>query len=85
MPLKRLRLQAKAKAARGTAGAAQMVELMTENWATIQEAFQSSTGEEQEGLVDHFNNVIDELGDVLFGDDCTPGEFKDKIALCDEE
>ena len=35
MPLKRLRLQAKAKGARGTAGAAQMVELMTENWATI--------------------------------------------------
>ena len=39
MPLKRLRLQAKAKGCRGTQGAAQMVELMTENWATIQEAF----------------------------------------------
>ena len=35
MPLKRLRIQANAKGVRGTAGAAQMVELMTENWATI--------------------------------------------------
>ena len=47
MGLKKLRVQAKAKPARGAKDAAVCVELCENNWSEIQEAFKACSEEEQ--------------------------------------
>ena len=61
---------------RGTEQATEMVEIMTENWDQLQEAFKGYSDDEKEELMDHFNCAIDSLGDALFGDDSNISDFK---------
>ena len=68
MGLKKLRVQAKAKPARGAKDAAVCVELVDNNWQEIQDAFKASTEDEQGELYDHFNDAVDGVGEVLFGE-----------------
>ena len=84
MGLKKLRVQAKAKPARGAKDAAVCVELCEHNWSEIQDAFQACSEEEQNELFEHFNGAVDGVGDVLFGED--QQDFKSKMeGLNDEE
>ena len=71
MGLKKLRVQAKAKPARGAQDAAVCVELMSTNWEEIQDAYNACTEEEKNDLKDHFNNAVEGqgIGFVLFGDE----------------
>ena len=69
MGLKKLRVQAKAKPARGAKDAAVCVELVDNNWEEIQDAFKAATEDEQNELFDHFNGAVDGVGEALFGAD----------------
>ena len=75
MPLKKLRLTCRARGARGTEKAKEMLELMTENWSSIQENFQSQEEQDREDMLEHFNDAIEELGDQLFGEDASVDNF----------
>ena len=69
MGLKKLRVQAKAKPARGAKDAAVCVELVDSNWSEIQDAFKAASEDEQNELFEHFNGAVDGVGDALFGED----------------
>ena len=62
-----------------------MVEIMTDNWAELQEKFTGYTEAEKEELMDHFNCAIENLGDVLFGDESNKGDFKSFIKALEDE
>ena len=86
MPFGKLLIKAKAKGARGTEQASEMLELMQENWEQIQEKFSGQTESEKDEMLEHFNNALDSLGDTLFGEDASPEEFKNFVnVLADEE
>ena len=75
MPLKKLRLNCRARGARGTEKAKEMLELMTENWSQLQENFQTQEEVERDEMIEHFNDAVDELGDQLFGEDANMDDF----------
>ena len=84
MGLKKLRVQAKAKPARGAKDAAVCVELCEHNWSEIQDAFKACSEAEQDELYEHFNGAVEGIGEVLFGED--KQDFKSKMeGLNDEE
>ena len=79
MPFKKIELKlpsADEAIVRGTEQASEMVEIMTENWAQLQEAFKGYSEAEKEEMLDHFNCAIENLGDALFGDDTNISDFK---------
>ena len=84
MPLKRLRLNCRARGARGTEKAREMLELMTENWTQLQENFRNQSEEEQGEMIDHFNDACDELGDQLFGEDASIEDFDRAVRSLEE-
>ena len=75
MPLKKLRLTCRARGARGTLQAKEMLDLMTENWSQIQENFHAQEEQDREDMLEHFNQAIEELGDQLFGEDASKDDF----------
>ena len=79
MPLKKLLLKlsdADEAKARGTEQATEIIELMVDNWEQIQEKFSGQTQSEKEEMMDHFNSAIENLGDVLFGEDSNIDDFE---------
>ena len=76
MPIKKLEVKLVRKGARGTEKAYEMIDLMTENWNPIQENFQLMSNEEKLELIDHFDNKVDSLGEMLFGDRATKDDFE---------
>ena len=49
---------------------------MIDNWDQLQEKFHNQTESEKEEMMDFFNCRINSLGDVLFGDEANPDDFK---------
>ena len=86
MPFRKLQFKPKSdKGARGTKQASEMLELMVENWDQLQEKFADYSESEKEEMIDHFNNTIENLGDMLFGDDANKEEFEELVNQSDEE
>ena len=84
MGLRKLRVNTTYRPARGFKDAATCLELLKNNWDQIIAAFGATSEEEQEELIAHFNEVAEEVGDVLFGEDMN--DFVSKIeGLNDEE
>ena len=96
MPVKesaRLQIKVKkgSKGARGTEQADQLIDLLSENWQQIQDAFKAKSDDEQEALLEHFESINEDLGDCLFGEEASaedvskfingkPDEEQDAIA-----
>ena len=81
MPVKesaRLQIKVKkgSKGARGTEQADQLIDLLSENWQQIQDAFKAKTEDEQEALLAHFESINEDLGDCLFGDSASAEDVK---------
>ena len=85
MPFKKMRIKCKARGSRGTEGASEMLELMSSNWEQIRDAFAQYSDEEQNELMDHFNDTLDDLGENLFGEDAQMEDFKTYITGMEEE
>ena len=62
-----------------------MVELMSSNWAQLQEKFAGQTEAEKEDMLDHFNSSIENLGDTLFGDDANIDDFKNFVTNLEDD
>ena len=77
--LKALRIRVKARDTRGTEGAVEVLEQLNENWETIREKFNQSSQQEMDDLIDHFNSVGGDIGDMLFGADSDREEFSIKL------
>ena len=80
MPLdKSVKLQIKikkgSKGARGTEAANELVNMLTENWEQLQDAFNGKSEEEQEALMTHFESINEDLGDCLFGSSANPEDI----------
>ena len=61
-----------------------MLELMVENWDQLQEKFADYSESEKEEMIDHFNNTIENLGDMLFGDDANVDDFEQLVSSFEE-
>ena len=85
MGLKRLRVNCKARGSRGTEQAPEMIELLKDNWADLQSAFSSYSKEEQDELLDHFNQALEDLGDNLFGADANIDDLRTFVLGQEEE
>ena len=85
-PIKFTKMKLKLPGARGTKQSADIVEALQENWTHVKEKYRSMKADEQEELMDHFNSAIDNLGDILFGEDSEADELKTLVdALSDEK
>ena len=85
MPFRKLQFNPKSdKGARGTKQASEMLELMVENWDQLQEKFADYSESEKEEMIDHFNNTIENLGDMLFGDDANVDDFEQLVSSFEE-
>ena len=49
---------------------------MAENWNPIQENFSLMSRDDQLELVEHFDNKVESLGEMLFGDRATKDDFE---------
>ena len=85
MGLKRLRVNCKARGSRGTEQAPEMLDLMQENWEDLQSAFSGYSKEEQDELLDHFNQALEDLGDNLFGTDSNIEDLRTFVLSQEEE
>ena len=64
------------KGARGTEQADQLIDMLSENWAQIQDVFKTKSEEEQGILLEHFESINEDLGDCLFGDSASAEDVK---------
>ena len=53
-----------------------MIDMLSENWEQIQEAFKGKSEDEQEQLLAHFESINEDLGDCLFGDSASAEDVK---------
>ena len=68
MPAK-IHLKIKKGGVRGTESAAEVIEMLAQNWHQFRDNYNSLEQEEQDGLLRHFESLIENLGDILFGED----------------
>ena len=78
MGLKKLRVSCTKKGARGTEKATEMIDLMKENWGPIQENFNLRSEDERLELIDHFNNKVEDLGEMLLGENANKDGHSDR-------
>ena len=64
------------KGARGSEQAEQLIDMLSENWAQIQDVFKNKSEEEQGILLEHFESINEDLGDCLFGEDASAEDVK---------
>ena len=84
MGLKKLRVSCTKKGARGTEKATEMIDLMKENWGPIQENFNLRSEDERLELIDHFNNKVEDLGEMLLGENANKDDFENFAKGLDE-
>ena len=58
---------------------------MVDNWDQLQAKFNGYSESEKDELMDHFNCSIETLGDVLFGSDASPDDFRTFMTGLEEE
>ena len=59
---------------------------MQENWTQVKEKYKSLKADEKDEMMNYFNSAIENLGDILFGDDSEASELKTLVeALSDEK
>ena len=63
----------------------EMVELLTEHWDKLQEEFNRKAESDQDEMMGHFNDVVNNLGDTLFGDGTNPEDFQQFLAGLEDE
>ena len=56
---------------RGTENAAEVIEMLTQNWTQFRDNYNALEKEERDGLFCHFEAFMENLGDILFGEDST--------------
>ena len=73
----KLKVKAKAKNGRGSLDAQLIEEALSDSWDTLQEALQEQDDGIEQQIKEHFNNIGDELGDILYGD---VDDFKNAVS-----
>ena len=69
---------------RGTKSANDLVETLTENWNQMRKSYNEKDAGEKEEMLDFFNSAIDNLGEILFGDDSESAELADFVNSLDD-
>merc|ERR1712166_836726 len=85
MPFGKLKVKARCKAGRGSVNAEAVIDAMENTWGDLRAAIDSLEEGEQAQLKDHFNNFIEdhgELGDILFGD---VDDFKSTVQFMESD
>ena len=82
---KRLKIGVKAREGRGKAEASTVIDACHSNFRMIQDTLKEQLSDDERGTAtDYFNELIegeDDLGDILFGDDCEADAFKNRLEL----
>ena len=85
MPAK-IKLLIKKGGARGTEQATEVCEMLSENWQQFREKYNSLEQEEQDEMLEHFDSILENLGDILFGEDSNDEDMqKFVLSSSDEE
>ena len=86
MPLKKLTLKVKKDGARGTEAANEVCDMLSENWDQFREQYLALDPQDQDDMLEHFEGVIENLGDILFGEDSNEEDLRRFVmARPDEE
>ena len=73
---KKLTLVIKKGGARGTEAANEVCDMLSENWSQFREQFLALGPEDQDEMLEHFESVIENLGDILFGEDSNEEDLR---------
>merc|ERR1711971_747565 len=85
MPFGKLKVKARCKAGRGSVNAEAVVDAMQHTWTELRAAIDALDDGEKDQLREHFNNLIEdqgELGDILFGD---ADDFKSAVQFMESD
>ena len=75
MPVQ-LKLTIKKGGARGTEQATEVCEMLSENWQQFRDKYNALAQDEQDEMLEHFEGIIENLGDILFGEDSSDEDVK---------
>ena len=82
----KLKISAKPDGARGTANCAAMLDTLKDHFDGIRERFMERSEEERDEMIDYLNSAMENLGDMLFGDDATADDLDPYVtALSDDK
>ena len=85
MAFGKLKVKAKTKSGRGSVDPASIIDAVCSSWKDLQNAIKTMSPEEQDELRSHFNNFIDDegdLGDILFG---SADDFESRLKFLDDD
>ena len=82
---KKLKINAKKDGARGTEGCAAMLDTLKDHFDPIREKFLERPDDEREEMVDYLNSAMENLGDMLFGDDATADDLDPYVTALNDE
>ena len=72
----KITLNIKKGGARGTEQANEVCEMLSENWQQFRDKYNALVQEEQDEMLEHFEGIMDNLGDILFGEDSNDEDVK---------
>ena len=72
----KIRITIKKGGARGTEQASEVCEMLSENWQQFRDKYNALAQEEQDEMLEHFEGIMDNLGDILFGEDSNDEDVK---------
>ena len=70
---------------RGTEDCAAMLDTLRDHFDPIREKFLERSDEEREEMMDYLNSAMENLGDMLFGDDATADDLQPYVSALDDE
>ena len=50
--------------------------MLSENWQQFRDKYYALAQEEQDEMLEHFEGIIENLGDILFGEDSSDEDVK---------
>ena len=80
----KLKISAKKDGARGTENCAAMLDTLKDHFDQIRDAYQNRPEDERDELMDHLNSCMENLGDMLFGDDATADDLTPYVTALDD-
>ena len=85
MAFGKLKVKARCKKGRGSVDASAVIDAVMNTWGDLQEAIAGMDKPDQDELREHFNNLVEDegdLGDVLFG---TADDFESRLKFLDDD